>query len=134
MYKHYINTNENNEITKAYSDAYQQPEDGSILYAESDIRQFHVEVTDMNGFYVNKLIDGVIVTIPEDERGTIEQRAQLLKDKVLSIRNNLYSETNKLLAGTVYDIMKAGQEVTPETLAEWVSKVDKIKEDNPLPE
>ena len=133
MYKHYINTNENNEITEAFSDAYKAPNDDSIVYAESDIRQFNIEIMDMNGLYVNKLIDGDIVTTPEAERGTVEQRAEILRAKVLAMRTALYTETNKLLAGTVYDIMKAGDTVNPETLADWVAQVDQIKIDNPLP-
>lgn len=44
-YKHYIKINENNEIIELFSNAFQTPDETSILFAESDSR--HVMINDI---------------------------------------------------------------------------------------
>lgn len=134
MYKHYIETNENNEIIEAYSSAYKEPNDDTILYTESDIRQFHIQIKDINGLYINRYVNEDIELIPENERGTVEQRAEIEKAKVIQKRISLFeNNTNLLLLDKLYDVFKAGGDATAETLADWVAEVDKIKAENPLP-
>jgi len=49
-YKHYIRLDKNNRIIAAFSDAFETPQDGDILYRESDERHFHLELYREDGF------------------------------------------------------------------------------------
>lgn len=49
-YKHYIRIDSQNRIIAAFSDAFQSPQDGDILYRESDERHFHLELHREDGF------------------------------------------------------------------------------------
>ena len=135
MYNHYIKTNENNEITKAFSDAYEQPTQDSILYAESDIRQFHVEIKDINGFYVNKYIDGDIVLIPEEERGTATERYNIKVLQVTEQRANEYFKTSdRVLKERLLDVLEEGRIPTKDDLTEVYEIKEAIKIKYPMPE
>jgi len=130
-YKHYLTLNKNSDIIDAFCDAFKEPKETDTLYRDSDTRQFYLQITDDNGFYINKYIDNEIVEIPEPERGTEATRKAIEQLKVDTKKLALYTESNRLLAKSVYEIMKQGETVNPDTLAVWVAEVDKIKDDNP---
>ena len=48
-YKHYIRIDSQNRIIAAFSDAFLSPQDGDILYRESDERHFNPELFDEMG-------------------------------------------------------------------------------------
>lgn len=75
MYKHYIRLNENQEIIKAFSDAFEQPLETDILYLDTkgkkikEPRHTHLccselfPITNDEGKCKNKWIDGKLKNI-----------------------------------------------------------------------
>lgn len=63
-YKHYIRVNEAMVIIHGFSSAFEQPQDGDILYAESEHRHFHLvftePLTNDRGQYRLKWDNGVV--------------------------------------------------------------------------
>jgi len=47
FYKHYIRLNENNQVIKAFSEAFEQPEAADILLTDKGIRQCNIDLHDM---------------------------------------------------------------------------------------
>lgn len=50
-YKHYIRINSQNRIIAAFSDAFLSPQDGDILYRETDERHFNIDLHREDGFF-----------------------------------------------------------------------------------
>lgn len=45
-YKHYVRINDDSDITKFFSDAFEQPTDSDLLYAISEDRHFNLDIVD----------------------------------------------------------------------------------------
>ena len=62
MYKHYIRTNENNEIVKVFSDAFEQAIETDTLYKETEERHFNLNIKNIEyNTYNYKFVDSEIV-------------------------------------------------------------------------
>ena len=130
MYKHYITINEIKTVLDSFREDEKQPLKTDILLCENDNRQFKIQPIDVfTGFHISKYIDGEIVEIPEPERGTEATRKVIEQLKVDNKKLALYTESNRLLAKSVYEIMNQGKPVTPETLGDGVRKVARIKDE-----
>ena len=128
MNKHYIKINEENEIIEAFSDAFKQPDDESILYEESKSIHFNLNIKWLDGLYNNKYIDGEIVALTKEERGSQEQRNIVNNKNAIASRESEYiAKTNKEIFNLLYDLCKDNISITPEALASWVDNVDLIK-------
>lgn len=58
MYKHYIRLNEKKHIIKAFSTAFEQPEENDILVKENAGRHYNPIIHRTDGLYKFKYIDG----------------------------------------------------------------------------
>lgn len=75
-YKHYIRTNDQNEIIHAFSDAFEQPIETDILLGETEERhcQFQIMSEKYIGKYKYKFADGEIIEKTDEELYTTEER------------------------------------------------------------
>lgn len=95
MTKHYIRTNENDEIIKIFSTDFEEPEPGDICVKEDAPRHFHLDkpLKDIYGKFNFKYIDKKIVEVPDDERLTsldredIEKEALIVEEEKIILRN-----------------------------------------------
>ena len=93
MIKVYVKTNENNEITEIASSIFLEDTEGWIevdegqggdRYAHAQSQYLTKGLTDNQGRFNYKLVDGEIVEIPEDEKPTIEITPQITNEERLS--------------------------------------------------
>jgi hypothetical protein len=84
-YMHYIRINKNNEITHAFSNAFEQPQKKDILLRETEQRHCQLNVLSEKyiGKYKYKYIDGKIIKKTDEELYTIEERKA---DKIKAIK------------------------------------------------
>ena len=84
-YRHYIRINEQNEIIHAFSNAFEQPIEGDILFQETEQRHCQLNILSEKyiGKYKYKYIDGKIIEKTEEELYTAEERKS---DKIKSIK------------------------------------------------
>jgi hypothetical protein len=66
-YKHYIRVDANNIVIHAFSDAFEQPQDGDICVATDAGRHYNPQLTNEQGRYIYKYVDGQMVERSIDE-------------------------------------------------------------------
>jgi len=132
MANHYIKINENDEIIDGFCDAFREPDQDCILVKENTRDHFNPRITDSNDLYINKFIDGVIVEISEDERGTIDERAEIEYKRKTAERKKRYIITDDSLIDKIYELLDNDQPLNKETLAEEIAERKKVKTDIPL--
>lgn len=90
MNKHYITVDGNSLVTKAFSDAFEQPLDTDICVNENGGRHYNLNLTREDGLPKYKYIDGVFTETTEDD--FIEELSNAKKiDRQLKIIQELKS-------------------------------------------
>ena len=99
--KHFIRLNENNEIIKAFSTAFEQPIEGDVLLDENMYRHtteympILAKLIDQEtGQYLLKYIDNQIITKTHDELYTPEVITQIENEKT---KGQLQSSDSKMI-------------------------------------
>lgn len=83
MYNHYLRTDENKVVIKAFCSAFEQPLETDFLYEENSTeRHFHLPISD-EGKYLYKINEfGILEERTEDEKYPIDEQKEDLKKKV----------------------------------------------------
>lgn len=92
MIKIYVKVNENNEITQIASSIFLEDTEGWIeidsgasdKYAHAQSQYLEKGITDNQGRYNYKLVDGEVVGVSEDEKPTIEIKPQITSEERLA--------------------------------------------------
>ena len=91
-YKHYIRINENNEIIKAFSDAFEQPEENDICINDNAERHCSLQIMENNFIYgakyKYKYIDNEIIEKTFDEMYPKEYRDAAERNMRNEVRKN----------------------------------------------
>tara|TARA_R110002020_G_scaffold13283_6_gene48135 strand:- start:11898 stop:12485 length:588 start_codon:yes stop_codon:yes gene_type:complete len=89
MRKHYIEIDNDNYITKAFSDAFEQPTDTSICVNEKGSRHFHLELINNRGEFKYKYLNNEFVE-------QTEQSQAFIKSKLLADLKAYYQECKNI--------------------------------------
>lgn len=91
MYKHYIRVDGNTNIIKAFSDAFEQPEEGDICITEDGDRHFNLDIFEIQtNAYKYKWVNNTITEKTLDEQ--YASSLQEAKDKkIIQIKKNTYN-------------------------------------------
>lgn len=69
-YKHYIRVDANNIVIHAFSDAFEQPQDGDILVESDAGRHYNLQLMNERGQYIYKVVNGQMVARTQTELDT----------------------------------------------------------------
>ena len=100
--KHYARLNENNVVTKFFSDAFEQPLENDICIDEDAERQCHKPAMDMDSFYLYEYKNGKIVnrdlTVEKTEK--LRQRAinKIKSEAGREIESETFNHDNKVFS------------------------------------
>ena len=138
MYKHYARVNEENIVTKFFSDAFEQPTENDVLITETEERHFHKNAINERGLFLYEVVDGNIV----DCDLTDEMSALILTEKIQKTKskcqeyiyatvpqtaqNNALAESNKLLKKMILGTLEEGDEdriAELEALDSWIDGI-----------
>lgn len=137
MYKHYIVLNEKDEVIDKFSSYQRESIETDILFMENRIRQFHLDITDVEtGFIINKYDHDTkkISIIPKDERGTPAQRNKIKRDKWKWKREKGYNiGSDNLFIETMSDILRADGVIDKTTMKAALDAQDIVKANIPAP-
>ena len=92
MNKHYLRLNNKSFIIKIFSDAFEQPLEGDVLYKESSERIFTMNLTISNGYYKYKYVNKKIEEIPVQELSTTINKTSKIPAKDISYFESCYQK------------------------------------------
>jgi hypothetical protein len=132
MSKHYIKIDENNNIIKSFTDAFESPDQDSIFVKEND-RHFNLNIMGFDGIYNYKYENNEIVkkTIQEKENelNAIEnkiKKVELIREKLLGKYQYVISVWNGQEYGMENNLNLHDRIITKENYDLWIQWFEKI--------
>jgi hypothetical protein len=124
MYKHYIKINEKNEVIDAFCSAFREPDEDSILVAETDERHFNPTLQAPEGIYRYIFENGKIVERSIEE---IESMAKPIRDRRMILVR--LEELDKIIPRCVEDLCKATRIEPYKTVQDAMNEKDALREE-----
>lgn len=119
-YKHYIRIDAKGYVIKAFSDAFEQPQEGDILVAETEERHYNPELFTMVGAPRYKWSEGQMVETPGNEQwGWI-----IAHTPVLTSLEQLQATDTRMarVAEDIYDALKAAGFTFPSAVDDLIAE------------
>ena len=132
MYKHYIRLNENKDIIKIFSSAFEVPEENDVIVYEGQDRHFNQidgkSIINEDNLFIFKYIDNAIIEKTHDEIYTVEynntkEREQILNE-LLALDSKITREEENIYNMMITTGMIADNDMYITTKENIVAKID----------